>query len=72
MDILRKNIMPSYSTIYRHANPEYYQKEKEATGKRIMENYNNNPEYREMMKKKALERYYKKKEEKLQQQQIKV
>ena len=49
MDILRKNKMPSYSTIYRHSNPEYYQKEREATSKRIMENYNNNPEYREMM-----------------------
>ena len=53
--------MPSVSTIYRHNHPEYAQKEKEQTRTRIMNGYNNDPEYRELLKKRALAYYYKKK-----------
>jgi hypothetical protein len=41
---------PSVSTIYRHNHPEYAQKEKEQTRARIMNKYNNDPEYRKLLK----------------------
>ncbi len=53
--------MPSTSTIYRHNHPEYALKEKEKTREYIMNRYNNDPEYRELLKKRALAYYYKKK-----------
>ena len=54
--------MPSVSTLYRHSHPEYAQKEKEKTREYIMNRYNNEPEYRELLKKRALAYYYKKKQ----------
>ncbi len=56
--------MPSVSTIYRHNHPEYAKKEKEQTRARIVNKYNNDPEYREQLKAKALAYYYRKKQEK--------
>ncbi len=56
--------MPSVSTIYRHNHPEYAQKEKEQTRVRIVNKYNNDPEYRELLKARSLAYYYKKKQEK--------
>jgi hypothetical protein len=56
--------MPSTSTIYRHNHPEYALKEKEQTRTRIVNKYNNDPEYRELLKKRALAYYYKKKQAK--------
>ncbi len=56
--------MPSVSTIYRHNHPEYAQKEKEKTREYIVNRYNNDPEYRELLKKRALAYYYKKKQAK--------
>ena len=56
--------MPSASTIYRHANPEYGQREKEKTRQYIVKKYNEDPEFRELLKKRALEYYYRKKAEK--------
>ena len=56
--------MPSVSTLYRHSHPEYAQKEKEKTREYIMNRYNNDPEYRELLKKRALAYYYKKKQAK--------
>ncbi len=38
--------MRSASTLYRHAHPEYTQKEKEQTRVRIANKYNNDPEYK--------------------------
>ena len=56
--------MPSASTLYRHAHPEYAQKEKEQTRVRIVNKYNNDPEYKELLKARALAYYYRKKQEK--------
>ncbi len=56
--------MPSVSTIYRHNHPEYAQKEKEKTREYIVNRYNNDPAYRELLKKRALAYYYKKKQAK--------
>ena len=52
--------MSSASTIYRHAHPEYAQKEKEQTRLRIVNRYNNEPEYKEVLKARALAYYYRK------------
>ena len=56
--------MPSASTLYRHAHPEYAHKEKEQTRVRIVNKYNNDPEYKELLKARALAYYYRKKQEK--------
>ena len=56
--------MPSASTLYRHAHPEYAQKEKEQTRVRIVNKYNNDTEYKELLKARALAFYYRKKQEK--------
>ncbi len=56
--------MPSASTIYRHNHPEYALKEKEQTRTRIVNKYNNDPEYKELLKARARAYYYKKKQEK--------
>ena len=56
--------MPSASTLYRHSHPEYAQKEKEQTRVRIVNKYNNDPEYKELLKARALAYYYRKKQEK--------
>ena len=57
--------MPSASTIYRQNHPEYALKEKEQTRARIVNKYNNDPQYKELLKKaRALAYYYKKKQEK--------
>ncbi len=42
--------MPSYSTLYRHSHPEYALKELEATKKRIMDKYHNDPESKKSYK----------------------
>ncbi len=56
--------MPSASTLYRHANPEYAQKEKEYVKQYIVKKYNEDPEYKEKIKARNLAYYYKKKQEK--------
>ena len=56
--------MPSASTIYRQNHPEYALKEKEQTRARIVNKYNNDPQYKELLKARALAYYYKKKQEK--------
>ena len=56
--------MPSASTLYRHAHPEYAHKEKEQTRVRIVNKYNNDPEYKELLKARAFAYYYRKKQEK--------
>jgi len=56
--------MPSASTLYRHAHPEYAHKEKEKTREYIVKKYNEDPEYREKLKASALAYYYRKKQEK--------
>ena len=56
--------MSSASTIYRHAHPEYAKKEKEQTRVRIVNRYNNEPEYKEVLKARALAYYYRKEQEK--------
>lgn len=53
--------MPSNRmTVYRKANPEYYEKEKNNLNQR----YENDPGYKERAKIRALARYYRLKEEK--------
>jgi hypothetical protein len=56
--------MPSVSTLYRHAHPEYAQKEKEYVKQYIVKKYNEDPEYKERVKARNLAYYYKKKQEK--------
>ena len=55
--------MPSASTLYRHANPEYVQKEKEYVKQYIVKKYNEDPECKERVKARNLAYYYKKKQE---------
>ena len=56
--------MPSYSTDYRHKNPDYYAREKEATIQRLNDRYANDPEFRQRKKDLAKARYQKLKEAK--------
>jgi hypothetical protein len=57
--------MSSTTTLYRKANPEYYEKEKIKDRERMKLKYNENPEHREKVKQQALARYYKLKQEKM-------
>jgi len=56
--------MSSSTTLYRKANPEYYEKEKIRDRERMRLKYNENPEHRERVKQQALARYYRLKEQK--------
>ena len=56
--------MSSSTTLYRKANPEYYEKEKIRDRERMKNKYNENPEHREKVKQQALARYYRLKEQK--------
>ncbi len=55
--------MPSQSTIYRHNNPENYQKQQEAKKLKEKLKYENDPEYRSKKIGQASARYYRRKEQ---------
>ena len=57
--------MSSTTTLYRKANPEYYEKEKIRDRERMKLKYNEDPEHREKVKQQALTRYYRLKKEKM-------
>ena len=56
--------MSSYSTVYRREHPEFREKEKITNNLREKARYNNDPEYKELLKARARAYYYKKKQEK--------
>ncbi len=56
--------MPFASTIYKQNHPEYDLKKKEQTRATIVNKYNNDPEYRQLLKSRVLAHYYNKKQEK--------